>query len=170
MTLALVIGATAAVLRAVDGLPAYLGGARRGEERFDSVEAVERRLGERLWLPSYFPDSLRWPPAGIRVHAGPPPSVVLTFTDRGGEPLLLLVQSLRGFGTPPPELFPGGGVLQTVTVPLHGAPAALSRVVDGDGRVWHELGWSTGDRRVVLRFRGPVAELLRIGESVRGRP
>ncbi|MBI4011441.1 MAG: hypothetical protein HY359_03960 [Candidatus Rokubacteria bacterium] len=168
MTLALVMGATAAVLRAVDTLPAYLGGAGRGVERFDSVEAVERRLRERLWLPSYFPDTLRWPPAGIRLHTGPPPSVVLTFGDRGGEPRLVVFQSLGGLGAPPPEPLPGGRVLQTVTVPLHDAPAALSRVLDRDGRVWHELGWSTGDRRVVLRSRGPVAELLRMGESVRG--
>ena len=167
MTLSLVMGATAAVLRAVDALPAYLGVAGRGVEGFDSVEAVERRLRERLWLPSYFPDSLRWPPAEIRVHAGPLPSVALTFAGSERDARLVVFQSFGAFGTPPPQLLPAGRVLQTVTVPLHGAPAALSRVLDRDGRVWHELGWSTGDRRVVLRSRGPVDELLRMGESVR---
>ena len=167
MTLSLVMGATAAVLRAVDALPAYLGGAARGVERFHSVEEVERRLRERLLLPSYFPDTLRWPPARIRLHTGPPPSVVLTFADRGGEPWLVVFQSFGALGTPPPQLLPAGRVLQTVTVPLHGTQAALSRVLDGDGRLWHELGWSTGERRIVLRSRGPVDELLRMGESVR---
>jgi len=169
MTLSLVLGATAAALRALDALPAYLGGAARGVERFHSVEEVERRLRERLLLPSYFPDTLRWPPAEIRVHAGPLPSVALTFAGSERDARLVVFQSFGALGIPPPQLLPAGRVLQTVTVPLHGTQAALSRVLDGDGRLWHELGWSTGERRIVLRSRGPVDELLRMAESVRSR-
>jgi hypothetical protein len=170
MTVSLVVGATAAALRLVDTVPAFLGGAARGRQPFASVEEVERRLQGRLLMPSYFPDRLQWPPATVALHGGRPAWVALAFTDRDGALALVLLQSVGAPDAEPPAVLTGGRRLHSTTVALHGSPAALTRLVDGEGVVWHEVSWPAGDRRVVLRSRGALDELLRMAGSVRARP
>ena len=167
-TLGLVMGATAGLLRGLDSLPGYLLGEPRGVKRYRTLEEVERKLGERVLLPAYFPDTLRWPPAAIGLASGPPPSLTLTFTGReGGEKRLILSQALGGGGAASLRLLPPGLVLQTTAVSLGGIEAELSRIRGEDGAIWHNLTWRGEGRQVALRFRGPVEELLKMARSMR---
>lgn len=169
-TLGLVMGATAGILRGLDSLPGYLLGEPRGVKRYRTLEEVERKLGERLLLPSYFPDTLRWPPAAIRLVSGPPPSVTLAFVGReGDEERLILSQAFGRAGPLSPQLLPPGLVLQTTTVSVGGTEGELTRIRGEDGVIWHEVGWQREGRQVALRFRGPVEELLKMARSMRPR-
>lgn len=169
VTVAAVLGVTGGLLRAADSLPALLRG-REGVAYLPSIEAAERTLGERLWLPAYFPDTFAWPPTVVAVHRGPPPFVTLTFADRAGEPVLVVSQSL-GSGAPAlPGPLPSARVLHRVTVRLHGDEAMLARVVGRDGRTWHDLAWEMHGRRLSLLARASADEVLRMASSVRGRP
>lgn len=170
MALSMVLGVTAGLLRVADSVPGLIRGEPKGATRLLSIDAAERRLGERLWLPAYFPDTLSWPPAAIVVRRGPPPSVAVTFVDRGGEPALVLGQSLGTTAPVPEELQARDPVLHRVTVPLHDGRATLLRLAGRDGRIWHDLAWEMEGRRIVLRSRGSVDELLRMARSVRHRP
>src|SRR5947209_1967239 len=100
VSLALVAGAAAAALRGLDRLPDLLGEPAAGRP-FTSVVAVERRVGARLLLPAYFPDTLQWPAARIRVIGHRPALVVLAFAarsegPRAGAERLWLAQSIGG--------------------------------------------------------------------------
>jgi hypothetical protein len=167
MTLSLVIGAAAALLRGLDALPGYLHADPPGIRRLSSIEEAERRLQGRIVVPPYFPDTLRWPPAVILVHDGPPSAVALTFVDRAGEPRLLVFQSSDTDGSPPRELVWPVVVLQRTTVRLSGQETALLRVLGKDGDIWHEVTWAADHHRILLRFRGPIDQLLAMAESVR---
>jgi hypothetical protein len=169
VTLSLVLGATAGVLRILDALPGRLRHEPPGVRRVASVEDAERVVGARLWLPAYFPDSLRWPPATVTVHAGPPPAVTLAFEDAAGEVVLLLVESLARRLAAPPPAPAAPQVLQVRPVVIGDAEATLSRFVGHDGRVWHDLAWTLDGRSLVLRSRGPAEDLVRIGGSIRSR-
>lgn len=169
-TLGLVLGAMVGLLRGLDSLPGYLLGEPRGGKTYRNVEEVERKLGERLLLPSYFPDTLRWPPAAIRLVSGPPLSVTLTFMGReGDEERFIVYQAFGGAGPVPPQLLPPGLVLHTTTVSVGGTAGELSRIRAEDGAIWHEIGWWREGRRMTLRFRGPVEELLKMARSMRPR-
>jgi hypothetical protein len=170
MTLSLVIGVTAALLRGLDALPGYLRGEPPGIKRLDSIEDAERRLRGRVVVPPYFPETLRWPPAAILVHDGPPGSVALTFVDRAGEPRLVVFQSFDPAASPPRELVWPAVVLQRTTVRLSGQETALLRILGRDGEIWHEITWVSDQRRVLLRFRGPIDQLLAIAQSLRALP
>lgn len=165
-TLALVVGAAAGLLRALDALPAYLQGTPRGVRSFGSVEEIERRLRERLLLPAYFPDTLRWPPAAIRLESGPPPAVALTFVGReDGEERLVILQSFGPSAVASPRLLAPGLALQTTSVPVLGAEGRVVRILGRDGRIWHDVTWHAGDRQLTLRSRGSLEELLMMARS-----
>lgn len=166
VTLALVVGATAGLLRALDTLPGYLQGEPRGVRSFGSIEEIERRLRERVRLPAYFPDTLRWPPAAIRLDSGPPPAVALTFVGReDGEERLVIVQSFGPTALASPRLLAPGRPLQTTSVPVGEAEARVVRILGPDGLVWHDVSWRARDRQLTLRSRGSLEELLRMARS-----
>jgi hypothetical protein len=167
--LAVVLGAAAALLAALDSVPSWLAGEARYVQRVASVEEAERRLRARLLLPGYFPDTIAWPPAIIRVTAGDPGGAALAFEARGGGPRMLLAEAARP-GDVPERLLPSATVLDEGATWLGGDRLTLRRIVGPDGRVWRELSWRQKGRQVVLRSSGSVEEMLRMARTTRDEP
>jgi hypothetical protein len=73
---------------------------------------------------------------------------------------------------PPPDLLlQPGQVLMAVDVQVGRRQATLTRALAQDGQVLHDLSWDQGTRHVLLRYTGPVEELLLIAASLeRMRP
>jgi hypothetical protein len=162
----LVVGTTALLLRALDAVPRYLLGEPRGIRAYATVEEAERRVKARLFLPAYFPDTIRWPPAAVRVDSGPPRAVGLTFVARqGGDDLLFILQSFGDTRRHSSRLLPAAVALQTTTVAIREATGEVTRVATEDGRVWHDITWPVGGRSITLRFRGALDEALRMARS-----
>jgi hypothetical protein len=163
----LVVAAFAVGLKAVDRLPTLLSGMPHGARVYASVEEAERAMGARVWLPAYYPDSLAWPPARVDTWPGPPAMVALHVNARGSsQERLVLVQSFGSPASPPPELLPPAEVLTTSEVFIGGRAAVVSRAVVPGGEVVHDVRWDHGDRRIVVRYHGPVEELLLIAASL----
>ncbi|MBE3072987.1 MAG: hypothetical protein IMZ67_08430, partial [Acidobacteria bacterium] len=132
--------AAVVTLRALDALPGYLTGVPRGVTTAASLEAAERSLHARIWLPAVLPDSLRWPPDAITLSAGPPAAAAVTFLAADGSGARLIVcQTIGPADAPPPTLLPPGLNLETTRVPLRGRDASLSRVQLDNGRIVHDL-------------------------------
>lgn len=168
--LALVLAAAGLALGALDALPRVLSGERRGVVRYQSIAGAERALGTRLFLPAFFPDTLQWPPASIRVYVGPPAASALAFAGRDGSPDRLVVyQALGPRATVPMALMPAGRVLQTVPIPMAEGEATLFRLQLADGAVGNDLIWYRPDVTLAFRYAGPANELLTIAHSVRRR-
>jgi len=163
----LVLGGAALMLAGLDTVPIWLHGEPRGVRRVASVEEAERRLHARVLLPAYFPDSFRWPPATVRVTAEDGGAVSLAFLALDGTPSLVLAQGLGGKGPLPPALLPEAAPIHRQSAPL-GEGATLSRVVGEDGTLWSQLEWTAGGRRLVLRGKGSLEEMLRMARSVHG--
>jgi hypothetical protein len=160
--------AAAALLSALDSLPSLIAGEPRGLGRASTVEEVERALRTRLVLPSYFPSTLAWPPRRIRYRVGRPGAVALTIDDRDGKPRLLLAET-TGPGPIPPQLVPPSEALSRSPVAVGPLRGILSRVVD-DGNMAFEVTFELDGRRVLLRSRGSLDELLRMAKSTREAP
>lgn len=167
LSLAVLLAAAAGLLRALDVLPQILGEPAGGRP-FAQVTDVERRLGERLARPAYFPQTLQWPPSRIRLASGRPAAVLLAFTPAGGGPeRLFLGQTVGGVAPLPARLWPGGVVLDTDPVELGGAAGVVERVLGEDGRVWHEVRWEHWGRLLAVRSAGSREELLTLARSMR---
>ncbi len=166
-TLALVLAGAAVSLAVLDTVPTWLHGQPRGVRRAATIEEVERRLGARVQVPSYFPDSLRWPPAEVRFTRDDGGAVALLFLGTDGTPALRLHQTVAGTGPIPPGLHGRLAVIQQQSAPL-GEDAVLSRVVAEDGTLWSQLEWTRAGRRFLLRGRGSLEDLLRMARSIHG--
>jgi hypothetical protein len=163
----LVVAAFAFGLKAVDRLPTLLSGMPYGVRVYATVEDAERAVGARLWLPAYYPDTLAWPPGRVDAWPGPPTMVALHVNDRAdGRERLVLVQSFTAPADPPPVLLEPAQVLTVTDVPVGNRTAVLARVVAPGGEVMHDVWWDHGKRRITVRYRGPVEELLLIAASL----
>jgi hypothetical protein len=162
----LVMIAGVVLLRGLDWLPAALGAEPRGIRRYDLVAAVEAKTGRQVRMPAFFPDTLAWPAARIRLVLAPA-TVGLTFVNRStGSVDLILCETLDGPGRIPPSLLPDGLLLQATDVSVAGRPAMLARVSLDDGLIVHDLRWESFDRTIELRYAGPVDRLMRMAESL----
>ncbi len=164
-TLILVMGAAAAVLATIDAVPAWVQGEPRGVRKAASVEEAERRLQARLFLPAYFPDTLRWPPRAVRFVAEDTASVALFFDGQEGRPALVLAQTVRGPGPISPLVMPQDSPLQSSPLAVGDGEGTLSRVVGEDGAIWHEVAWTKAGARLALRGKVPVETLVKMARS-----
>lgn len=166
--LGVVLFAAVLALRAFDALPRVLSGEHRGVTRYESIEGAERVLGFRLFLPAFFPDTLQWPPASVRVYKGPPAASALAFAGRDGSPDRLVIYQVPGArATVPMALMPAGQMLQTVQVPMPVGEGTLIRFEAPDGAIANDLIWYRPDVTLAFRYAGPANELLTIARSAR---
>ena len=166
-TLTLVLGGAALTLVGLDAMPTWLHGQPRGVRRAASVEEAERRVQSRVLLPSYFPDSLRWPPSRVRFTREDGGAVALDFLGADGAPALLLAQNVTSTQPIPDGIRDRLAVIQQQSAPL-GDDAVLARVVAEDGTLWNQLEWTRDGRRFLLRGRGSLEDLIRMGRSIHG--
>src|SRR5512139_3062881 len=81
----LVIGSAAVVLKGLDQVPTLVAGAPPGVRVYASIEDAERAIGASVWMPGYYPDELRWPPARVEVTSARPTTVAVRIAGRGGD-------------------------------------------------------------------------------------
>jgi hypothetical protein len=164
---ALVMAAAAGVLGAADRVPALVTGTTHGARVYRTLEEAQASVGARLLVPSYYPDSLAWPPARIEVAPGSPPVTAIRIAARGGSrDALIICQSIGGAAPPPPWLLPPLQQLEEVRVVIGARPARLARLLTPGGRVVHDLSWAQGGRRFTLRYDGEVEDLLRMARAM----
>jgi len=169
-SLALVLLTLGVVLRALDALPGLVSGERAGIVRFQSVEGAERALGERIYLPAFFPDTLNWPPASIRVFAGPPKAAAVAFSARDGRSTRLVLYQAPGAGESiPMALMPAGRVLHKTDVTMPDGSAVLFRLELPGGLIGNDLVWYRAEETLALRYVGPADELMLIARSLHRR-
>ncbi len=166
-TLTLVLGGAAAALATLDAIPTWMHGQPRGVRRAATIEEAERRVQARVLLPSYFPDTLRWPPSAVRFIRDDGGSVALDFLAKDGAPALFLAQTVRGDAAIPEGLQGRLAVIQQQSAPL-GDDAVLARVVAEDGTLWNQLAWRRSGRHFLLRGRGSLEDLIRMARSIHG--
>jgi len=165
--LVLALGATAALLRALDAVPDLLLGRPRGVVALDSLADLRAAGVESLLLPVYFPEVFAWPPRRVLLARARPAAVALQFEGRAGSDAeLWLYQTLEVDAAIPARLRPPATPFHALPLAWPDGSATLGRL-KLDGRVWEELELTLPRRRVVLRFRGPTPELLRLARSLR---
>lgn len=161
------LAGVALVLRVLDHVPGWVLGEPRTVQVFGTLDALESRLRVRLLLPAFFPDTLSWPPADVRLGPGPGQPTTVTLLDRArSHPRLIVCQTVRGQGDIPERLLPRLTPQSTRTVDVGSSRATLVSGTLVDGTRWLDLAWRQSGRSIVMRFAGDERELLRIAGSV----
>jgi hypothetical protein len=149
-------------------VPTYI--QERKQKSYSSVEEAEYSLKLRIFLPSYFPDYLMWPPKEIKVVRKPFLIITLVFISQGdGSPSLVIHEIISnreeskaaGLDFMEPKVYSG-----EMQVLVGGAKGTLKLGVLEQGTRWTQLSWEQGDRKMVLRSNRSLEDLLKIARSI----
>lgn len=135
--------------------------------RYRSIDEVRTALNIRnIYVPSYFPQHIIWPPSEILAQSKPFPAIVMKFKDAGsGEIVLVLSQSLGG-------AFPAGSAIdvanikETVPFMMQGRSAVLVVGECGKNEPCSRITWKEGSYTVTALLKAAPFELTKITESM----
>lgn len=161
----LVVVGMAAVLRVADALPGAALDLPRGVRRPGALADLERLAGRRMLLPSYYPDTIDWPPFERR-YDGAGSAAIWCRQRVTGASWLVVATAPSSRGGIAAQVLPECTELQREDGAIHGRPAILARVRGNDGAVWQQVQWRSAREIVLVRYRGTLEELMKIAGSV----
>lgn len=161
----LTVAAVIVTLRILNWLPLVV--QKETLRPYGSVEEVRSKLNRKdLRVPSYFPQSITWPPAAVLGQAIPYPAVVMVFNRTNSRDTALVVVQAESDG------FPGSGyihfsqVKEKVTYQLKGRRAVLEVGTCSREDTCSRLSWYEGRSRIELTMKAPPIDLVPIAESM----
>ncbi len=165
LSITFVMGMIVASLYLLKMVPSYL--QESEEKSYNNIEEAEYTLGLRVFLPSYFPEYLIWPPSEIKVVRKPSLTISLVFLSRSHRnPSLVLHQIFPSINEVESSLTELKKPLQETKVSVGGVNGTLIIGMGEDGKRWTQLSWKAADRRMVLIANFSVEDLLKIARSI----
>ncbi len=161
----LAIAAVIVVLQILHWLPMVL--QKDTLRKYGSIEEVRAKLNmKELYVPSYFPQSITWPPAEILAQAMPYPAVLMGFNRAGPQVAALIVSQAASDAFPGNVLIKFDRVTEKVPYLLQDRKALLEVGTCGSSDSCSRLAWTEGASRITLTMKSPPFELIRLAESM----
>jgi hypothetical protein len=136
-------------------------------QRFDSIEDVKTRLRiGTIYLPAFYPQSVRWPPALIGAQTTPYAAVMMEYRGRDQQTIYLVTTQTARPNPPLQERLRLVEVREKVRYPFKGRTAVLEVGVCRDSEQCCRMSWEEGDYLITLVLRSSPMELVRIAESM----
>ena len=124
------------------------------------------KLG-KLFLPSYFPQYLIWPPSEVYARRKPHKMVLMHFTDYAKKDVILSIMQAESADPHPLK-----SRIEPVTtkkreaVEVKGRKAELSVALCSDGEPCNSVSWQAEGFTFTIVAKDSVKELLKIAESM----
>ena len=154
-----------AVLKVANWLPTAM--QRDVLRRYGSIEDVRSsvNLGD-IYVPSYYPQELGWPPSAIFAQGRPFPALVMEFVRAGGREAALVVSQSASSRPLLDGRIRMDRVQESVRYSLKGRDAVLSVGVSSRGEQVSRIVWTEGKYRIDLAAKAPPVELIKVAESM----
>jgi hypothetical protein len=153
------------VLKTLNWLPTIL--QKDMLRKFDSVEEVRAKLNiKEVYVPSYFPESIVWPPSEILAQAKPYPAVLTIFHALKTRDAALVISQAASDAFSADSLIPFVQITRTVPYDLKNRKALLEVGTCGNAEPCSRLSWVENTYRMRLAMKAPPFELIRIAESM----
>ena len=138
--------------------------------KYSSISSVSDRLGlKEIYTPSYFPQSIKWPPSEIIAQKKPFVAVLMGFENKdNGEKILVIHQSSSD------KFIPEEGIgfydiKERAELDLHGKMAKMEAGSCRDGDACSSISWHEGEYNIKVLMKSRPLELLKIAESMKPR-
>lgn len=135
--------------------------------RYASIEEVKAALPDlHVFVPTYFPQTIAWPPEHLFARAKPFPWILMKFKHRDSlKEALIITQSRAGHRA---EQAPGvfEEVSEKAPYPLRGRRSVLEVGLCGNGEQCCRITWNEGEYRLAVFMTSSPLELIRIAESM----
>lgn len=163
--LLLSIAAVLIVLKTLNWLPTIL--QKDMMKRFNSLDEVQSKLNMReLHVPSYFPESIMWPPSEILAQAKPYPAVLMIFKDVNTRAYALVISQGKSDAFSANTFIPFVHVTRKVPFDLKTRKALLEVGTCKDDEPCSRLSWTENNFRTVITMKSQPFEVIRIAESM----
>ncbi|MEJ2323216.1 MAG: hypothetical protein P8Y77_00240 [Nitrospirota bacterium] len=161
VTVAVLVG----VLKVMNWLPTALD---QGMMRpYQGIEEVRARLGIReIYVPSYFPETIKWPPEELLAQKTPYEAVVMKFARSGQGDTGLIITQARSADF---DYEAGMGleeVRERVPLDLKGREAVLEAGICEDGSPCSRLSWTEGGLHMRVAMKAQPPQVIRLAESM----
>jgi hypothetical protein len=159
------VAAVLVVLLVLNRLPSLL--QKDLLRSYVSVEEVRSKLNIRdVYVPSYFPESVQWPPSAILAQTTPYPAVLLIFNAAKTERTALVISQALSETFAADAHIPLARIARTVPYDLKSRKALLEVGACENDEPCSRLSWNENDKRIMLTMKAPPFELIRIAESM----
>ena len=163
--LLLTVAAVIIVLLTLNWLPTAL--QQDTMRRYDSVEEVRAKLNIReIYVPSYFPQSILWPPSEILAQTRPYFAILMVFRDTEKREVALIVSQAASAAFSENTLITFAKITRTIPYDLKGRKALLVVGMGKNDEPCSRISWTESKERIVLTMKSPPFELIRIAESM----
>ncbi len=161
----LAVAAVVIVLKTLNWLPLVL---QKGTLRtYSSVETVKSKLSIRdLYVPSYFPQDIMWPPSEIWAQTEPYVATLMVFNRAGTGGSALVISQAASGRTPLDVRVRILHVTEAVPYSLKGRAAFLEVGVCENNEICSRISWNEGNYAMTVAMKSPPFELIKIAESM----
>jgi hypothetical protein len=165
ISLAITIIVLILVLRTVNWLPLVVQpGLMR---QYASVEEMKRELNlVELYIPSYFPQSLAWPPSTNYGQTEPYVAIVMEFEEAESGQIALVISQASSVDFVPDRNIEVREIREKVAYDLKGRDALLEVGVCENEEPYSQIFWNEGEDVIRLMMRSAPFELIKIAESM----
>jgi len=135
--------------------------------KYHSIDEVRSRLNIKdIYIPSYFPQGLIWPPSLVLAQNKPFTAVITEFNKAGSEaPALILSQSASA-NFKPDEKIRIRGIKEKIGYPLKGRDMVLEAGVCDNEEPCSRITWAEGRYTITVTAKSEPPDLLKIAESM----
>jgi len=135
--------------------------------RYDSVEDVSADLGMKdIYVPSYFPQQITWPPAKILAQSKPFFAIVMEFTRADKRNIALVISQSEGGTLAGENPIRITHVTETVQYAMKGRDAALTVGTCENDEVCSGITWREGKYTMRVHMKSSPFELTKMAESM----
>jgi hypothetical protein len=135
---------------------------------YKDIEEVKEKLKIKdIYIPSYFPQSVKWPPSAIWAQTRPFTAIVMEFRNvENGGIELTISQVSAGARFIPDNKINIEQVRERIDYSLKGRKALLEVGACRDEERCSRISWIEGGYRITLAMESPPFELIKISESM----
>jgi hypothetical protein len=161
----LTIVAIVIVLMALNWLPLVM--QQDTMRKYDTVEDVRTKLNiKNLYVPSYFPQSISWPPSEILAQTKPFSAVLMVFNQAGKRDVALVVSQATSASFSGNAIIAFDQIKEAVPYQLKARSALLEVGTCKKDEPCSRLSWIENDFRITLTMKSQPFELIKIAESM----
>lgn len=134
---------------------------------YKDVEEVKGALQiKTLFIPSYFPQNLNWPPSKILAQGKPFLAVIMEFEKMTGKDTMLLISQSTSEDFLPEEKIKIIKVKESISYPVKGRDALLRVGMCQRNEPCSGISWKEGEYTIHVLIKSAPFELIKIAESM----
>lgn len=163
---AITVAVLLVVLKMINWLPLII--QKESMRQYHSIEEMQSRLNiATVYIPSYFPQHLAWPPSIIIAQRKPFTAVIMHFHYRNSEEVGMVIRQVRaGELALPDSALALRKVLQTSSILIKDRNALLETGECDGGASCSRVSWEEGGLSIAVTAKTPQRELIRIARSM----